>query len=160
MPPKKRNPTLPGIRTSPRGKAKRRARTTKQSVAESPGTWAKRKEKAAKAKANAEAEADAEANAKAASKAAKQKKKIVGRSPNKAKKASQKKYVIPNKDDVSLSPCNTDGSEDEESYVVKLMMRMTLERRKGKPMRTTTWKSRTSPQTVTWLSLLPRSAGK
>ena len=99
MPPKKRNPTSPGIRTSPRGKAKRRARTTKQSVPESPGTRAKRKVKAAKAKANAEAEqADAEAKAKAASKASKRKKQIVGRSPNKAKKAAlPKKHVIKKK---------------------------------------------------------------
>jgi len=130
MPPKKRNQTSPGIRTSPRGRGKRRARTTKQSVAESPGTRAKRKEKETRAKANAEAEAeaeveaeaeaeaDAEANAKAASKASKQKKEVVGRKPNKAKKASQKKYAIPKKYDVVFSS-NTDGSDDEESYVEK-----------------------------------------
>ncbi len=71
-----------------------------------------------KAEADAEAKADAEANAEAASKLAKQQKKSVGTSPNKAKKASQKKYVIPNKDDV-LRSFITDGSVDKESYVDK-----------------------------------------
>ena len=97
MPPKKRNPSSPGIRTLSRGRAKRRARSTEQSVPESPGTRAKRKVMAAKAKANAEEEADAEAKAKAVSKASKQKKQIVGGSPNKAKKPSPKKYVVQKK---------------------------------------------------------------